>query len=622
MKNFIEKIFDLNRYLKISIQILVDTILIIFSYLLSWYLRLDQSHFLSDHSTWVSISIIVPITLILFFTLSFYKNIIRFISLSFVKIAFIGTTISAFSIYLLSFSLDFFLPRSIPLIYLLILLTTICGIRIQLSFIYFFYLNKKRKRIGIMFPSKSGIKAANFLHQDTENYVIAFFDDKKTTIGSKISGIPVIDMNNIENVIKEKKIDILLLAKDEISEKLNENLLNFINKFKIEIKKVPKFKDFFDSYNTKSLKDISIQDILGRNPIKADPKLLDNDIKNKIVLITGAGGSIGRELCFQIIKRNPKTIIMFELSEFNLYQINNDLEKLKMEIKSNVKIFQILGSVQNEHEINSMFKKFKIDTIYHTAAYKHVPIIEKNIIEGIKNNIFGTKLIVEKTIVNNVKKFILISSDKAVRPTNIMGATKRVAEMICQSNANLKHKTIFSVVRFGNVIESSGSVIPLFRQQIKNGGPLTITSKSITRYFMTIKEASELVIQAGSLSSNGEIFILDMGKPVNIFELAKRMCYLNGLTPFYDDKKGDIELKIIGLRPGEKLYEELSKNRKRKKTSHSRIFSVDETIKDVNYINKILLQLKDACDNNELHKLKPLLKLLDDDFRFNKSEAY
>ena len=324
----------------------------------------------------------------------------------------------------MSYIFDLYLPRSIPLIYLLLLLLGICGIRFQLSFLYYFYVNRNRNKIAIIGTSKNGIKLANLMSQDDDNNLVAFFDNKKSIVGSKIRGVIVYDLELIEEIILKKKINILLISDQNISNKLNKNLLNYIEKFNIEVKKSPNLDHFINYYTTLKLKDISIEDILGRKPIKPNPKLLYQDIKNKIVLVTGAGGSIGTQLCLQIIKNNPKILILLELSEYNLYKINNELISYKIKYKLDTKIVPIIGSIQNKNKLNKIFKTFNLNTVYHAAAYKHVPLIEMNIFEGIKNNVYGTKLIVEISVKYKVNKFILISSDKAVRPTNYMGATK------------------------------------------------------------------------------------------------------------------------------------------------------------------------------------------------------
>ena len=626
MKKIINHIFELNRVSKISIQILFDGFLIFFSFILSWYLRLDQTFYSYISEIWIFLIILLPTTLGIFFKLSFYKNIVRFISISFVKTAFLGSLISASLIYVTSYVVNLYLPRSIPLIYLLILLPTICGIRFQLSFLYYFYINKKRNKIAIIGTGSNGVKLAALMNQDDNNKLIAFFDNKKSIIGSKISGVVVYDLELIEKIILEENINSILISDQNISNKLNQNLLSYIEKFNIEVKKAPNLDEFTNYYTSVKLKDISIEDILGRKPIKSNPKLLDKDIKNKIILVTGAGGSIGSQLCMQIIKVKPKILILLELSEYNLYTINNDLMGYKLKHKSNIEIIPIIGSIQNKNQLNKIFKLFNINTVYHAAAYKHVPLIEMNIFEGIKNNIYGTKILVELSVKNKVKKFILISSDKAVRPTNYMGATKRVAEILCLLENKKQKNTTFSIVRFGNVLESSGSVVPLFKKQILNGGPVTVTDPEIERYFMTIQEASELVIQAGSMAKiDGEIFILDMGKRMKILKLAEQMIRLNGNIPIINKKDGSkasskhIFIEFIGLRPGEKLIEELVYKTKIVKTEHPRIMKTKDSLKSVLDAEKNITKLILSCENNDFSETINLIKKIDHSFNFSQT---
>ena len=626
MKKLIENIFELNRFVKIFIQLIVDGILIVISFLLAWYLRFDQNFSILIPDIWMFFYTLIPLTLFIFFKLAFYKNVVRFISTSFIKISLLGSIFSSSLIYLSAFIFELYLPRSIPLIYLLLLLTFTCGVRLQLGFLYHYYMREKTNKIVIIDASKNSIKIANFLHRDNENNVIAFLDNKKSIIGTEISGIPVFNIDKIDNVILNKKINIVLITTNEISRKLNESLLNCIQKYKVEIKKPSLPNQFTNFYDKKKLQDISIEDLLGRKPIKPNLGLLDKNIKNKITLITGAGGSIGSKLCLNILKRKPKKIILFENSEYNLYKIAKLLNEYKVYNNLNVEILSVLGSIQDKSALNRIFDNNNIDTLYHAAAYKHVPLLENNIIEGIKNNVYGTKLLVDLSIKYNVKKFILISSDKAVRPTNYMGATKRIAEILCLLGNQRQNKTKFCIVRFGNVLGSSGSVVPLFNQQISKGGPITVTDSKIERYFMTIQEATELVIQASSMTNKGaEIFILDMGKRIKIIDLAKQMIKLNGFIPVintnknYKLKSNEVLIKFTGLRPGEKLIEELVYNTKIMQTEHPRIMKTSDNILNLNdKLDDNIIKLIQLCDRRNIKKIYETLIEIDFDFKLSK----
>src|SRR5690606_1303120 len=343
-------------------------------------------------------------------------------------------------------------------------------------------------------------------------------------------------------------------------------------------------------------------------PVQPDPELLHACITGKSVMVTGAGGSIGSELCRQIIRQAPRVLVLYELNEYNLYRIAKELELEIACANSDIRLVSLLGSVQDPGRLETVMKTFAIQTVYHAAAYKHVPLVEANIVEGIRNNVFGTLRCAEAAIKTNVESFVLVSTDKAVRPTNIMGASKRMAELLLQSLAQEHVVTRFTIVRFGNVLGSSGSVVPLFRQQIQQGGPVTVTHPDVTRYFMTIPEAAELVIQAGAMGSGGDVFVLDMGEPVRILDLATRMINLSGCT-IKDEKNvdGDIEIHYTGLRPGEKLYEELMIGDKVSGTEHSRIMRAEEKSLDWAATQRLLLDLEAACAHYNCILVKELL---------------
>jgi FlaA1/EpsC-like NDP-sugar epimerase len=361
------------------------------------------------------------------------------------------------------------------------------------------------------------------------------------------------------------------------------------------------------------LREVDIKDLLGREPIAPNEKLLKIKISDKVVMVTGAGGSIGSELCRQILFLKPKQLILFEISESSLYQIERELDEIGVPYAD---ILPILGSVRDRERLEKICKHFGVQTIYHAAAYKHVPLVEYNNSEGVLNNTFGTKIVAEVAIAAKVETFVLISTDKAVRPSNTMGATKRVAELVLQALSDQDHSTCFTMVRFGNVLDSSGSVIPLFKKQIQDGGPITVTDANIVRYFMTIPEAVELVIQAGAMCKGGDVFVLDMGDPVRIYDLATRMIQLSGLQVLDDDNPdGDIEIKCIGLRPGEKLYEELLVGDNTSETDNPLILRAEEAMLDWVTLKPILDQLHEATKNSDQEKVRELLIEIVPDFK-------
>ncbi len=449
----------------------------------------------------------------------------------------------------------------------------------------------------------------------TNNYSVKFFlDDSNNLIGRSLHGIPIKSPNKFSNYSKE--IDKVLIAMPSIGKERRNKIIKKIENLGIPLLEVPSI-DKLTSKTAKidSLRPIPIEDLLGRDPAKPNFSILSKVVDDNVICVTGAGGSIGSELCRQIIKLKPKRLVMIEQSELSLYKLNQELI-LKAK---NLDLIPLLGNIQNQEFNTYIFNKYSVETVFHTAAYKHVPIVENNIIQGIINNVLGTYALCSAASMTNIKKFVLISSDKAVRPTNIMGATKRFAEQIVQSfaaqedikfSSDLKiKKKKFTMVRFGNVLNSSGSVVPLFKKQISKGGPITLTHPEVIRYFMTISEASQLVIQASFLSEGGEVFILDMGEPMLISELAKKMIRLSGKNlKSKDYPNGDIEIKTVGLRKGEKLYEELLVDDKSIKTSHPLIFKEIETGERFLDMEKNIRNFKTAIIYNDIEETKRLLK--------------
>ena len=360
--------------------------------------------------------------------------------------------------------------------------------------------------------------------------------------------------------------------------------------------------------NVDQVKDVDVEDLLGRDPVSPKKALLHADIKEKVVMVTGAGGSIGSELCRQIVRNEPIKLVLFELSEFALYSIEKELSQYVEERSLPISIIPIMGSVQKQNRLEAVMNAFGVQTVYHAAAYKHVPLVEHNVVEGVRNNIFGTLYTAQAAIKTKVETFVLVSTDKAVRPTNVMGTTKRMSELVLQALADTQSDTRFCMVRFGNVLGSSGSVVPLFRKQIRKGGPVTLTHQDITRYFMTIPEAAQLVIQAGAMGMGGDVFVLDMGDPVKIKDLATKMIHLSGFT-VKDEKEpeGDIEIRCIGLRPGEKLYEELLIGDNVEGTTHERIMTAQENKLDWRELEVILNELDEACHNFEHERIRDIL---------------
>ena len=402
-------------------------------------------------------------------------------------------------------------------------------------------------------------------------------------------------------------MQLILLALPSISRSRRNDILKNLSNYPLKVQTLPTVGDIIqERISLSDIKDLDVDDILNRDQVLPNPQLLSKNITSKVVLVTGAGGSIGFELARQIAKQNPQKLLLLELNEFALYKI---YEELKITNK-NLKIIPLLVNVQDQAKVNEIFKIFKVDTVYHAAAYKHVPLVEENISESIKNNVFATLAVTKAALFNSVENFVLISSDKAVRPTNIMGASKRLAELCVQGlyKNEKNNKTKMSVVRFGNVLESSGSVIPKFKKQIKDGGPITLTHPDVTRYFMTLTEASQLVIQAGAMSEDCDVFVLDMGESVKIKDLIYRIVKLSGLSVNDENnKEGDIKIEIIGLRSGEKLYEELLLGDNPQKTQHPKIQKAQDPFIPFNKLEVDLNNLKTLLDHNKVFEVKELL---------------
>lgn len=474
---------------------------------------------------------------------------------------------------------------------------------------YLFSDKRSKNRVIIYGAGSAGIQLASALRVSLEMQPVAFIDENISLQNTYLGGIKVLPPNQLERFIRSNEVDEVLIAIPSASRSTLRNLLKEIEKYSIKVRILPGLAELAQGKVLVSeLKEVDITDLLGRYEVEADQELIDRNIKNKTVLITGAGGSIGSEIARQVVKNNPGTLIILDSNEFALYQLKNEIESSS----SNSNLRAVISSVTNKKRMLDICQTFAVDTIYHTAAYKHVPLVEENPFEGVYNNIFGTKVCLEAAIDSKVETFVLISTDKAVRPTNIMGATKRFAEMILQSYSNEKNVnnlTRMTMVRFGNVLGSSGSAIPLFQQQIKEGGPVTVTDPEVTRYFMSIPEAAELVIQAGAMGEGGDVFVLDMGESVKIVDLAKRLINLSGFEVKDENHpKGDIEIVFTGLRPGEKLYEELLIGDNVSKTDHKQILRAEEEFIAKEEIERLIEDLKEAENTNDVQRLKEIFR--------------
>ena len=608
--------------------ILIDSLLILISIFTSYWF-LDISYLVFDKVIYFLLLNLITSLPIYYFT-GQYKGITRFIG----------------SRYMYRFLL-----RNLLIIIFLILVTNIFGlfqVSLKLWILIFLFqtllttsarflfrdlISKEKllrfktntKNILIYGAGSAGADLAKYISRDNRYQLSGFIDDSPDLWDREIGGIKIYKFENINKLIKEKNIKKIFFAIPSLKSEKCKIILKNLQQFNLEVLRVPSFEEITrGKMKINNLLPISEEDLLMRKPVRPNNKLLGKSISNKNILISGAGGSIGSELCRQILHFNPKKIILFEQNEPSLYIIYEELKELIKINYLNVEITPILGNTCDENLVRRVFTQNNINIVFHAAAHKHVPLVEVNPIEGLKNNILATLILSKIALEKNVDKFSLISSDKAVRPTSIMGASKRISEIIIQNlsqdillnnHKNKTHNTIFSMVRFGNVLNSSGSVIPRFQIQISKGGPVTITHPEITRYFMTITEAIELVLQTSSMSKGGEIYLLDMGNSVKILELAKQLISLSGLTVKDKNKEGDIEIIYTGLRKGEKLYEELLIDSSAEKTDHPLIYKSKETIKYNKNIMKNIKELIDSLVNQNDDEVYKKLSLIVEDWK-------
>lgn len=601
-------ILSLPRSIKRVISIIIDILFIVGSYFLALGIRLNFHEEVIKTDNWYIVLCVSVISILAFIRLGLYRAVLRFITIKFTQVAIVGTALSTAALLLVTFAFQFNLPRTVLFLYFVFLsIFVVCTRflwRAMLS-----YDRHDKTRVIIYGAGSSGRQLLTALNQASNYLVVGFVDDNKNLHRTVMHGITVYNPKSLDKLIESRNVKKILLAMPSASQTQRKKIINRISKYKCEILTVPGMEDIVSGKaHLTSLNQISISDLLGRDIVKPIDALLNQDIKNKVVMVTGAGGSIGSELCRQIVKQQPKKLVLFELSEFSLYQIHQELLQNENVRTDKIELVPLLGSVQRKHRLDIIMRSFQVETVYHAAAYKHVPLVEYNVVEGIRNNIFGTLSCAQAAIEAKVSTFVLISTDKAVRPTNIMGTTKRMAELVLQALASKQNTTRFCMVRFGNVLGSSGSVVPLFNKQIREGGPITLTHRKITRFFMTIPEAASLVIQAGAMGKGGDVFVLDMGDPVKIYDLAVKMVHLSGLTVRNEkNPDGDIEIKVTGLRPGEKLYEELLIGENVHGTTHPRIMTATEIMIEWDKLSKILDQLDKLCAEYKIDEIRELL---------------
>lgn len=571
MKSTIIQLVESPRWSKLVFLILLDfcifPVLIWLCYALRQFdLGADVVPNIAFGSLWVSGIAVLSLLLC-----GVYRFIVRTYNEVFMVKLGLATLLSVVGLYALAYFSYAFIPTSIPLMFGFFMFAWVWFSRGFIRFLVHSYLHADihKKRVAIYGAGYAGQQVAAALSRSDEHLPLFFIDDATSLSGQILGGLQVYDAKTALKVMAKRKVDEILIALPSVSRPRKSEIIQLLEPAHLKITEIPGLTKLVDGeIRISDIQEVDIIDLLGRDPVPPIQELLAKNIQDKVVMVTGAGGSIGSELCRQIIKNKPAKLIIYELTEFALYSIDKELN-----LKSQIEIIPILGTVLDQAKLERILEQYAVQTVYHAAAYKHVPLVECNPLAGLKNNAIGTAFSLNAAVKKGVETFVLISTDKAVRPTNVMGASKRMAELYCQAMAEAQSQTQVSIVRFGNVLGSSGSVVPLFKQQIAKGGPITVTHPDVTRYFMTIPEASQLVIQAGALGQGGDVFLLDMGDPVRIQDLARQMIALSGLKYRATDSEiGDIGIEYSGLRPGEKLYEELLIDHDNTEiTQHSRI---------------------------------------------------
>ncbi|MBZ9664906.1 polysaccharide biosynthesis protein [Pseudomonas sp. LMG 31766] len=630
-----ERLLKLPRQTKRTLQVFADVLLLWVALWVAFVIRLSSFGQINPLGEYLWLFIAAPATAIpLFVRFGLYRAVLRYFGSAALVTIFNAVSLSALLLAVVIYLVrpDELMPRSVVFIYWAVSLMLVGGLRLVMRQYFIGELfplrihayEHDRQRVAIYGAGAAGNQLLTALRMGKHMLPVAFIDDDESIAGRVIDGIKIYTSDQTQRMIDDTGAQDVLLAIPSVSRSRRREILTSLEVFPIHVRTIPGFMDLASGrVSVTDLQEVDIADLLGRDAVPPRQDLFERCIKNQVVLVTGAGGSIGSELCRQILASGARTLLLFEHSEFNLYSIHGELQQRIERESLPIKLVPILGSIRNFERLLDILQTWRVNTVYHAAAYKHVPMVEHNVAEGVLNNLVGTLNAAQASIRAGVANFVLISTDKAVRPTNVMGSTKRLAEMVLQalsresapvlfaddSGVHHVNKTRFTMVRFGNVLGSSGSVIPLFREQIKRGGPVTVTHPNITRYFMTIPEAAQLVIQAGSLGQGGDVFVLDMGEPVKIADLAEKMIRLSGLTVRDEHSPhGDIGIEFTGLRPGEKLYEELLIGEDVKPTEHPMIMRAEEDMLPWDELKGRLQELLAAVSEDDYARVRMLLR--------------
>jgi FlaA1/EpsC-like NDP-sugar epimerase len=624
MLRVIRRTADLPRWARAALVAFTDVLICIAATIAAFWLRLGEWHWF-DRPVLMFLAGAVPIWLTIAISTNVYRSLVRFSGRETVRqLAHRCALLSlALAIVLVPLHLKG-IPRTLSVLHPLVFLLLLAGSRVGLSSLllralYSSPLRQKPRRVLIFGAGTAGQQLAMSVRQEPQIRVIGFVDENPVLSHRSLEGKPIWHTDELDQILALEDVEEVFLALSTASRSTRRQIVERLRSRapKLRVRMLPSISEIaFEQVSINDLRDVQIEELLGRDEVAPDPQLMGSNIAGKCVMVTGAGGSIGSELCRQIIVQRPRTLVLIEQSEHALYLIDSELREMRERDGLGVEICPALVDVARSAECNRSFAHWRPDTVFHAAAYKHVPLMEANALQGIRNNVFGTLNVCLAAEAVGTDTCILVSTDKAVRPASVMGASKRICELIIQARAKAQHAVNYSGVRFGNVLGSSGSVIPLFRRQIEKGGPVTITHAEVTRFFMTIPEASQLVIQAGAMAEGGDIFLLDMGDPVRVRDLARAMIELSGLSVRDDaNPDGDIEITEIGLRPGEKLYEELLIEDSALPTPHPRIVRARESMIDWLHLQQRLIELREAVDQGNQEKTMSLLRLLVPGFR-------
>ncbi|NRP37565.1 UDP-N-acetyl-alpha-D-glucosamine C6 dehydratase [Marinobacterium sp. xm-a-121] len=608
-----QKFLNMPRSVKRVILVVADALALVFALWSAFALRISEwwpASYLAD--AWTLFLVTPVLGVLIFMKLGMYRAVLRYMNVKLLQSVAVGVFLLVLVLYSSAVIFDIWrVPRSVPIIFGLAAWLYLGGSRLILRSYYHWLSGKVSNRhVAIIYGAGSaGAQLALSLQAGGEVKPIAFIDDDRNLQKNIVCGLRVHSPSELEKLVERHGVDSIMLAMLNVTAAQRRLILERLSKLSVHILTMPTMGELISGKAVDDLREIEIEDLLGRDQVAPDQSLIARSIEGKSVCITGAGGSIGSELARQAVTYGAAKVVLYEQSEYALYAIEAELSLLICNVNPECQLIPILGSVLDEDRVTQVLQRYSVQTVYHAAAYKHVPLVEHNVLQGVQNNSLGTAVVASVAKKLNIERFILISTDKAVRPTNVMGATKRLAEIVVQRLAAENHtNTIFSMVRFGNVLGSSGSVVPLFKKQIEQGGPITVTHPEINRFFMTIPEAASLVIQAGSMAKGGDVFVLDMGEPVKIADLAKQMIRLSGRTvKDSSNPTGDIEVVFSGLRPGEKLYEELLIGNNAAGSEHPKILTADEEFASREELDRVLTGIRTSIETNDSQTARQLL---------------